>query len=176
AGSIDQRRALRQHGKRPRIQYPFRLGGQRQQADEDLASSEQGRQTDGGRITLQPLDSFWTASPQSDIETQPLELASGILSQLAEAENADAALGRVLLVELEPNPAFLAGAIIEVLAMQPQHLKDDVLAHRIRHVWIDETDDRYAARQVWVDEDMVDPGAEGEDQLQVRQGRQQSGL
>ena len=98
------------------------------------------------------------------------------MSQLAEAENADTALGRVLLVELEPDPAFLACAIIEVLAMQPQHLKDDVLAHRIRHVWIDETDDRYAARQVGVDEDMVDPGAEGEDQLQVRQGRQQSGL
>ena len=41
--------------------------------------------------------------------------------------------------------------------MQPQHLKEDVLAHRIRHIRIDETHDRHAARQMGVGEDVVDP-------------------
>jgi len=44
-------------------------------------------------------------SPKRDVETQSLELAGGVLSELAEAENADRARGRVLLVVL----GFLAG-------------------------------------------------------------------
>ena len=40
---------------------------------------------------------------------------------------------------------FLLGAVIEVLAVQPQHLQRDVLAHRIGHVGVDEADDRHVA-------------------------------
>jgi hypothetical protein len=53
--------------------------------------------------------------------------------------------------------------------VQPQNLQDDVLAHGVGQIWVDETNDRDAVRQIGVAQDVVDPGAEGKDQLQLRQ-------
>src|SRR5262249_14983582 len=111
-----------------------------------------------------------------DVEPQSLELPGGILSELSDTENSDGACRRVLLVQLQPDPFFLLRTIIEVLAMHPQNLKNDVFAHCVRHVRIDEADDRHPARAMGVAQDVVDPSAEREDKLEVRQRCQQSGL
>jgi hypothetical protein len=53
--------------------------------------------------------------------------------------------------------------------VQAQHLEDDVFAHRVGHVGVDEADDRDISRQGGIAQQMVDPGAQPDDQLQVRQ-------
>ncbi len=58
----------------------------------------------------------------------------------------------------------------EVLAVQAEHLGEDIFAHRRHHVRIDQAHDRHVARQSGVIENMIDPGAERGDQLEVGQG------
>ncbi len=57
--------------------------------------------------------------------------------------------------------------------MQPQHLRQHVFAHRRDHMRVDEAHDRHPARQRGIVEQMVDPGAERDDELEVGQRREQ---
>ena len=89
----------------------------------------------------------FAAAPAGDVEPECCKLFCGVLAELAEAEDADTPLDGVRLIELAPDDRLLLGAVFEVPAVQAQHLQNDVLAHRVRHVGVDEPDDRQVARQ-----------------------------
>jgi len=92
----------------------------------------------------------FAAAPAGDIEPERLQLFCGILPELAEAEDPDPPIDGVLLIELMPKPGPLLGAVVEVPAMQTQYLQNDVFAHRVRHMRVDEPDDWQMARQLRV--------------------------
>ena len=52
--------------------------------------------------------------------------------------------------EFAPDPGLLLGAVVEIVAVQPQHLQDDVLAHRVGQIRVDEAGDRHAGGQMGV--------------------------
>ena len=57
----------------------------------------------------------------------------------------------------------------EIEAVQTEHLQDHILAHRVGHVRVDEPDDWQMTRQLRIAKEVVDPGAERQDQLEVGQ-------
>src|SRR5713101_5799991 len=99
---IDQPRAARQPGKGGGVEDAGGLGGQRQQADEDLTAGQDGVEPGRPGITRKPGDLHRPAAPAGDIEAERPKLLPGILAERAKAENAYGALGGVLLLALGP--------------------------------------------------------------------------
>ena len=58
--------------------------------------------------------------------------------------------------------------------MEAQHLQLHVFAHRRGHVGVDDAHDRHAAGQLGIGEEMVDPGAQRDDELQVGEGGEEA--
>src|SRR6516162_7833575 len=100
AGGVDDSGTPRQQCQGAGVQYCFCLGGQRQQADEDLAAPEQTRQTAGTGIVLDSRDRLLAAAPGGDVEAEGLQLGRGVTAELTKAEDADPPVCGVLLIEL----------------------------------------------------------------------------
>ncbi len=176
APGVDEAGAPGQCGKGAGAEDALRLGGQRQQADEDFSPGEEGRQARRTGIGLKARGALLPPAPAQNRKAQGCELAPGVAPDLAEAENPDRPLGGVLLPELAPDPGLLLGPVVEILAVHSQHLQDNVLAHRVDQIGIDQPDDRQGPRQQRIDEDVVDPGPERQDQLEVRQRGEEARL
>src|SRR6185312_5141585 len=176
APDIDDRRAARRPGKGLGVEDAFGLAGQWKERDDDLACPEDRGEAGVAVMRLEPGHGPRRAAPAGNVETDRLELAARILAHRAEAEDADAALAGVLLRPLAPFAGPLLGQVVEVLAVQPQYLEDDVLAHRVGHIRVDQAHDRHLPRKAWIGEDAVDAGAEADDQLEVREAGQEAAL
>ena len=102
------------------------------------------------------------------------ELPGGVLPKHAEPHDADPDVVRAgLEAVVEPQLLPLLRVIGALAAQMHQAVQHDVLAHAVRQVVIDDAHHRHG-RQLRVAHEMVDPGAEREQHLQVRQGREAS--
>ncbi len=115
------------------------------------------------------VDGLRRAAPAGDLETERLQLARRVEAQHAEAEQADAHLARRRLrLVLLPDPVALLAVVAAELAMMQQNLQRHPFAHPLRQIGIDDAHDGRVG-QASVGEHVIDPGAEREDRLEVRQ-------
>src|SRR5947209_4132007 len=120
APGIDDARAARQPREVGGMEDARRLGGQRQQADEDLAAREQRREPRRPGISHEPGDVPRAAAPAGNIKAERLELSARVLAERAEAKDAHRSLGGVLLVAFTPERVALLRQVVEILAVQTQ--------------------------------------------------------
>ncbi len=152
-----------------------RLRRERQEKDEDVGAGEEGGALRLAGEDLEPRTVLGRAAPARDVEAHDGELAGGILPEDAEPHDADpdVARGRLVAVVL-PHMRALLRVVAALLAQVHQAVQDDIFAHAVGEVVVDDTRDRHV-RQVGIAHQVVDAGAEGEDRLQVRQAAKGAG-
>src|SRR5260221_14572134 len=101
ASDINDGGAARHEGEAPRVEDVLRLAGQRQQADDDVAAREEGREA--AVLAMKRCDAGYclrTAAPAGDVEAERCQLHGRIGGELADPQNADPALARIPLALL----------------------------------------------------------------------------
>ena len=131
----------------------MRLARERKQADERIGDAQQGRELGKGLYAGQR---FRPAAVARDIEAERDELARRVGAELAQAEDADRAVGGEVLLAPAPLALGLLRAVAVVMAVPVEHVRDHRFRHRRHHAGIDQARERHALRQSRIGEQLLD--------------------
>ena len=151
-----------------------RLRGERQQADEDVGAGEKAIEPIGageGLDSLSPLPAGGSSRRRRSRGATSTSAASR--PRTPSPMIADAHVRRRRLAELVPAPLRLEAVVDPLPAMMHEDLQRDPLGHALRQVGADHAHDR-DVRQVVLEDEMVDPGAERKDRREIGQGGEQT--
>jgi len=175
AADVDDVAAPRHRREGAGVQDAGGVRRQRQHADHDLAARQEPRQVLRPGEAAHAGDLLRPARPAGDVEAQPRQGPRHRAADLAQAHDADRAIGSLLERQLLPNPCALLLLVDRDLAVEAQRVEHRVLHHLGGQPGVDHAHDRQVARQRRVLEQVVDTGPEREDHLEVRQRCQQAG-
>src|SRR5687768_16130414 len=153
ARDVDQRAAELDLAERAVIEDAARMRGERKEADGHIASLQHAVEVGHARDALEALRS---PAPADDVEVERAELPRRVAAELAQAEDADGAVGSEVLLEPLPAPRLLFDAIYIVMAMPVEHVREHGLRHRRHHAGIDEPRERHALRVRRIGEQPLD--------------------
>ena len=171
APDIHQHGAARHHGEGARAEDPLGFRRQRQQAHRDIGLVEERLELIGPMKNRDLFGLPWRADPGGDLEAERLQHQRGRLGHQSEAEKADAPLLRPEDRCPAPFPVRLRRLIGRHLAMETQHMHDDILGHHriaARRLHLAQRD----LRQFGMLDDVIHPGRPAEHRLQIRKSRQ----
>ena len=167
AGGVDDDGATGQAGKGIGVDDGFRLRRQRQQADEDFRSFQERLQAVGSVKAGDAIQVLGRAAPPGDVDFQPPQLRCRVGAEDAEAHDPDPSFADIGLGKLPP--AFLGdqSLVFAEMAVVVEHPVDHVFAHAPDQPRVDQPHHRHALGQIAADHQVIDPGAQGKDRLQV---------
>ena len=147
-------------------QDTVRLGGERQEADQNVGPGEEGAELCRAGIGFDAGDGSSPPTPAGHLEAKSDQRRGSGTAEHAEPHDADADIRRGGLGTLLPSPFPLLGEIGKLLAVVEQHLQHDPFGHAARQVRADDPDDRHVGQAV-TQHDVLDPGTKRKDDLEV---------